>query len=102
MGESLNGPSSSSACVVTILIVDDEPDILRLTENILSAQGYDVMTSRGAETAIKAYNRMSHKPDLVLTDVVMPGISGPMLVDRLLSVTPALKVLFMTGYDERQ
>lgn len=83
-------------------MVDDESDILRLTENILTAQGYLVMMSRGAETAINHFNRMVRKPDLVLTDVVMPGISGPMLVDRLTALVPNLRVLFMSGYDERQ
>lgn len=86
----------------TILVVDDESDILRLTDNILTAQGYHVMLSRGAEHAMTSYTRMEMKPDLVLTDVVMPGISGPMLVDRLLALNSGQRVLFMSGYDERQ
>ncbi|MDQ1474551.1 MAG: two-component system, cell cycle sensor histidine kinase and response regulator CckA [Bryobacterales bacterium] len=86
----------------TILIVDDETDILRLVEKILTEQGYDVILSRGAQNAINAFSRMARKPDLILTDVVMPGMSGPMLIDHLLAISQNLRVLFMSGYDERQ
>jgi DNA-binding NtrC family response regulator len=92
----------NSAAAPSILIVDDETDILRLVENILSDQGYDVILSRGAQNAINAFSRMSRKPDLILTDVVMPGMSGPMLIDHLLAMSQNLRVLFMSGYDERQ
>ncbi|MDP9168977.1 MAG: response regulator [Acidobacteriota bacterium] len=88
--------------IPTILVVDDEPDVLRLVEAILSEQGYHVMLAKGADAAIKTFERLQRKPDLVLTDVVMPGMSGPMLVDRLLSVEPDIRVLFMSGYDDRQ
>ena len=88
--------------VPTILVVDDEPDILRLVEAILSEQGYQVILAKGADNAIRTFERMAKKPDLVLTDVVMPGMSGPMMIDQLLQTTPALRVLFMSGYDDRQ
>jgi two-component system, cell cycle sensor histidine kinase and response regulator CckA len=48
------------------------------------------------------FSDMSPRPDLLITDVVMPGLSGPVLADRLLAMEPNLKVLFMTGYDDRQ
>jgi DNA-binding NtrC family response regulator len=88
--------------IPTVLVVDDEPDVLRLVEAILSEQGYHVFLAKGADNAIRTFDRMSRKPDLVLTDVVMPGMSGPMLIDQLLETTPNLRVLFMSGYDERQ
>lgn len=71
-------------------------------ESILSEAGFDVVAARSADGAIKAFDGMSRAPDLLLTDVVMPGMSGPMLVDHLLSKQPDLKVLFMSGYDDRQ
>jgi CheY-like chemotaxis protein len=85
----------------TILVVDDEPDILKLVESILSEGGYSVVAARSADSAIQAFDKMPSAPDLVLTDVVMPGMSGPMLVGHLLAKEPSLKVLFMSGYDDR-
>jgi two-component system cell cycle sensor histidine kinase/response regulator CckA len=98
----LSSIPDNSAQPPTILIVDDETEILRLTETILTGLGYDVILSKGAQSAINTFGRMNRKPDLVLTDVVMPGMSGPMLVDHLLALSPSLRVLFMSGYDERQ
>ncbi len=86
----------------TILVVDDEADVLRLVEAILGEQGYHVILARGADNAIRTFERMAKKPDLILTDVVMPGMSGPMLIDHLLQNSPNLRVLFMSGYDDRQ
>lgn len=84
------------------MVVDDEPDMLRLVEAILSDQGYQVILAKGADSAIRTFEKMERRPDLVLTDVVMPGMSGPMLIDHLLSIDPGIRVLFMSGYDERQ
>jgi two-component system, cell cycle sensor histidine kinase and response regulator CckA len=83
----------------TVLIVDDEPDVLRLLQSILTEEGYEVIAAKNADSAIKAFER--RRPDLLLTDVVMPGMSGPMLVDHLRRLAPDLKVLFMSGYDDR-
>ena len=93
---------SSTTSPPTVLVVDDEPDMLRLVEAILSEQGYQVLLARGADNAIRTFERMQRRPDLVLTDVVMPGMSGPMLVDQLLTIDPNVRVLFMSGYDDRQ
>jgi two-component system cell cycle sensor histidine kinase/response regulator CckA len=92
----------SAENIRTILVVDDEPDVLRLIESILSDGGYRVIPARDATKAIEAFEKMSERPDLILTDVVMPGMSGPMLVDHLLGLQPELRVLFMSGYDDRQ
>jgi two-component system cell cycle sensor histidine kinase/response regulator CckA len=86
----------------TVLVVDDEPDVLRLVQSILTEEGYEVIPAKNADSAIKAFERLSRPLDLLLTDVVMPGMSGPMLVDHLLQAQPDLKVLFMSGYDDRQ
>jgi CheY-like chemotaxis protein len=85
-----------------VLVVDDEPDVLRLIQSILTEEGYEVVASRNAESAIKEFERLPRRPDLVLTDVVMPGMSGPMLIDHLLGLEPNLKVLFMSAFDDRQ
>jgi len=86
----------------TILVVDDEPNVLQLVASILEEAGYIVVAANSADGAIKAFDKMPRRPDLLLTDVVMPGMSGPMLVDHLLTKQPGLNVLFMSGYDDRQ
>jgi DNA-binding NtrC family response regulator len=86
----------------TVLVVDDEVDVLRVLERGLSHEGFQVRTARSAEAAIKAFPEMSPRPDLLLTDVVMPGMSGPSLAERLREIDPGLKVLFMSGYDSTQ
>ena len=85
-----------------VLVVDDDADVLRLVESILADQGYEVVSASGAESAIQFIKSTPRRPDLVLADVVMPGMSGPMLVNQLLTSDPDLRVLFMSGYDERQ
>jgi DNA-binding NtrC family response regulator len=83
----------------TILIVDDEPEILRVLERGLTQEGFQVKTLRSADAAILTFSAMSPRPDLLIADVVMPGMSGPMLAERLQSIEPGLRVLFMSGYD---
>jgi CheY-like chemotaxis protein len=92
---------SSKAAGRTILVVDDEPDVLRLLQSILTEDGYEVIAARSADSAIKAFAGLSRRPDLLLVDVVMPGMSGPMLVENLRKNELDLKVLFMSGYDDR-
>jgi two-component system cell cycle sensor histidine kinase/response regulator CckA len=94
-------PTDTSTNHRTVLVVDDEPDVLHLIQSILTEEGYEVIAAGSADRAIKAFARMARRPDLLLTDVVMPGMSGPMLVEHLLGIEPNLKVLFMSGYDNR-
>ncbi len=86
----------------TILVVDDDSDVLKLVGLILTTRGYEVITATSADQALRKARNLDGPPDLLLTDVVMPGLSGPMLADRLSEVHPNLRVLFMSGYDDRQ
>ena len=86
----------------TILVVDDEPEVRKLVGAMLTREGYKVLVSDSGEPAIKTFLRQTARIDLLLTDVVSPGISGPMLADRLLEVQPQLRVLFMSGFDTTQ
>lgn len=86
----------------TVMVVDDEPDLRSLTSTVLTEYGYKVITAPNATKAIAMLNKMDAPPDLLLTDVVMPGMSGPMLADQLLAKFSHARVLFMSGYDERQ
>jgi PAS domain S-box-containing protein len=80
----------------TILVVEDEDAIRTLTHRILTRHGYRVVEAATPADAL----RLDVTPDLVLTDVVMPGMSGKALSDRLREVTPDLPVLFMSGYTD--
>jgi CheY-like chemotaxis protein len=86
----------------TILVVDDEQDILNLVQSALNRVGFNVIQAQSGDIALQLFGKLPGPIDLLLTDVVMPGMSGPMLVDRLLAMQPNLPVLFMSGYDDRQ
>jgi CheY-like chemotaxis protein len=84
--------------VETVLVVDDVDSLRQLTRRLLQRLGYTVLTAADADEAILLFE---HAPiDVVLTDVVMPGASGPELMGRLLELRPALKVIYMSGYTE--
>ena len=81
-----------------ILVVDDEPDIVRYVTASLEQVGYRVQGTSEADAAYRAYFAQSGDPfALVLTDVVMPGTSGVELVRRLMRRDPSARVLFMSG-----
>jgi DNA-binding NtrC family response regulator len=83
-----------------ILVVDDEPEVRKLVGVMVSKQGYRVLTADSGETALQEYEKNNGPIDLLLTDVVAPGMSGPMLADKLAQRQPGLRVLFMSGYDD--
>lgn len=82
-----------------ILVLDDEPEVRKLVAIMLSSNGYKVLSAGNGESAIKAFKRSKRPVDLVLLDVVAPGLSGPMVADRLTELQPGLRVLYMSGYD---
>ena len=83
----------------SILVVEDNDAVRELAIVTLRQRGYDVMEASCAEQAI---DLIAHgaRPQLLLTDVVMPGLSGPNLAARLLQQNPRLRVLYMSGYSE--
>jgi PAS domain S-box-containing protein len=84
----------------TILLAEDDDGIRGLTERLLKRQGYTVLGAASAEDALAIMERRGRPVDLLLTDVVMPGLSGPELARQLAQRTPALKCLFISGYAE--
>jgi two-component system cell cycle sensor histidine kinase/response regulator CckA len=82
----------------TILVVDDSELVLSLTSRILTGAGYKVMTAPSGEWAMSVARRHSGTIDLLLTDVMMPGMSGPQLARGLAAHRSGIRVLFMTGY----
>lgn len=83
----------------SILVVEDNDAVRELALLTLRQRGYDVMEAASAEQAIDLISRGA-RPQLLLTDVVMPGLSGPNLAARLLQQNPRLRVLYMSGYSE--
>ncbi|HXG69379.1 MAG TPA: ATP-binding protein, partial [Gemmatimonadaceae bacterium] len=84
----------------TILIVEDEDGVRLLTRRILEQSGYRVFDANDADHAEAVFAKHARVIDLLLTDVVMPGISGPKLFARLQEQQPGLKVLYLSGYTQ--
>jgi len=82
----------------TILLVEDEPDLRELTRLVLSAKGYNVVEARNAEDAERLAESDGTKIHLLLTDVIMPGLSGRELAKRILARHSSMRVLYMSGY----
>jgi two-component system cell cycle sensor histidine kinase/response regulator CckA len=91
-------PQSSVNGTATILLVEDDDSVRAMAREILRRTGYKVIEARSPAQAISITERASFHYDLLLTDVVMPEMSGPDLAERLTRRSPGLRVLFMTGY----
>jgi len=84
----------------TILLVEDEDLLRNLIREVLSASGYHVLEAADGVEALRLFEDHEGSISLVLTDVVMPQMSGQALADRLRAARPELKVLFMSGYTD--
>ncbi len=82
----------------TILLVEDEPSILKMTSQMLERLGYTVIAANTPETAIRMAGKRNGEIQLLMTDVVMPEMNGLDLTEKLLLICPDLKHLFMSGY----
>jgi two-component system, cell cycle sensor histidine kinase and response regulator CckA len=93
--EAVGRPASGSE---TILLVEDEPAVRQLARVLLERAGYRVIPAGNAQEAVARFESAENEIDLVITDVVMPGASGPALLRHLWERRPGLKVVFMSGY----
>jgi len=82
----------------TILVVDDEPVVLETVRDGLSAHGYEVLMAGGGAEALQIAQAHQGAIALALVDVIMPGMSGPQVAQRLHASRPDLKILFMSGF----
>jgi two-component system cell cycle sensor histidine kinase/response regulator CckA len=82
----------------TILVVEDEPSILDLTKTILDELGYTVLVASTPTEALRLSGEHRQSIDLLITDVVMPGMSGRDLAEQMHRLCPNLRYLFMSGY----
>jgi two-component system cell cycle sensor histidine kinase/response regulator CckA len=105
-GEFRPGPAAAAAMAGAagqrerILVVEDEDLIRNLAEQILLDRGYRVVTAGSAGDALDIVGKLGEELDLLVTDIVMPGLSGLDLAQRLRRRQPTLKVLFMSGYSD--
>jgi CheY-like chemotaxis protein len=82
----------------TILVVDDETAVRRICERLLGRIGYDVIVASNGEEAIRLYGKKKEQIDLVILDLVMPGMGGLKCLETLAAMDPDVKVLISTGY----
>ena len=82
----------------TILVVDDETVVLDTVRDGLTAHGYQVLTAANGDEALQVSQAHQGSIALALVDVIMPGMSGPEVAQRLHVARPDLKVLFMSGF----
>jgi two-component system, cell cycle sensor histidine kinase and response regulator CckA len=91
-------PAKSFAGTETILLVEDETSLRELARHSLQSLGYKVLAAGNAAAAMGISDAYNQPIDLLLTDVVMPGLNGRLLADRLRERRPNMGVLFMSGY----
>lgn len=84
----------------TILLVEDQESIRELLREFLESRGYRVLEAQNGTDALQIIETLQHPIDLLLTDVVMPKMSGPELSRRLTTLLPRLRVLYISGYAE--
>ena len=84
----------------TVLVVDDEDGLCDITARILRKAGYAVLTANGGLQALAVVGADTTRIDLLLTDVRMPGMTGPELATRLLTIRPDTRIMFMSGYSD--
>ncbi len=84
----------------TVLVVEDEDAVRRIVQVALESAGYRVVQARNGPEALDAARKHAGTIDLVVTDVVMPGMSGRELAEKILKERPAVRLLFMSGYTD--
>ncbi len=83
-----------------VLLVEDEPALRQLAVLMIGRLGYQVIDTANGDEALQQVLEKGVRPDVVLTDVVIPGMSGPELVDRLRETLPDVKIIYMSGYTD--
>ena len=93
-------PSSIPTGNESVLLVEDNPQLRQITAKLLRKLGYAVVEAKDASEAIAIAAAHPEPPDLLVTDVVMPGMNGQELADKLGALYPTLKILFISGYTD--
>ena len=88
----------AAAPLATILLVEDDWQVRRLTERVLTRSGYRVLAAASGDEALQLSDAALAEVDLLVTDVVLPGLDGPSLVRLLAERKPDLRALLVSGY----
>ncbi|MBU0678346.1 MAG: response regulator, partial [Verrucomicrobia bacterium] len=86
----------------TILFVEDNPSVRKITKRMLETLGYRVLDASGFDEAMQVLSGEAGRVDLLLTDVVMPGVDGVELAGRVRELRPDIRLLFASGYPQEQ
>ena len=92
--------SGASTGSETVLLAEDEDAVRELTRQVLTRQGYTVLAARSGEDALRVAADYAGPVHLLVTDVIMPGMNGRVLAERLIAQRPDLKVLYISGYTD--
>ena len=84
----------------TILLVEDETPVRIFAARALKNKGYTILEADCGETAIELMNKHGHEVEVIVTDVIMPGMNGPTMIDKVTVDYPNVKVIFISGYAE--
>ena len=93
-------PSDDSAAAITVLVAEDQAALRQVVVEVLRNTGYNVLESESSLEALEMASRHPGKIDVLLTDVVMPGLRGPDLARRVIQVHPEIHVIYMSDYAE--
>jgi PAS domain S-box-containing protein len=98
VAEDAAAPLNAAIGNETVLVAEDEPAIMEMIVFMLGRLGYTVLAANGPREAISIARERAGSIDLLLTDMVMPGMNGTELAERVLAMRPGIKRLFMSGY----
>ena len=82
---------------MTLLVVDDEPDVLETMREMLEGAGHRVLDARSGPDAVRVSDQHGGAIDLVVTDIIMPGMNGVDLTDAIAELRPTARALFVSG-----
>jgi CheY-like chemotaxis protein len=102
MQNGTQGYRGTQAMPANVLLVEDEPAVRMVTREALEMGGYRVLEADGPAAAVRIAGNAATDIDLLLTDMIMPGMNGAELARRVREVRPGLATLFMTGYAESE
>ena len=94
------GGEAEEIAAATILLVEDNKDVRSIAVQVLERKGYDVLQADSGEAALELLDAENPRLDLLVTDMLMPGLSGKELHERVVGRFPGLPVLFISGFTD--